>query len=141
MPMLRPINTIVLRVRRFEMWTCPGENSISIQVGVSSLLEGSGVIRVECQPCQMRKPVDPGLRVGLRALDWTDVMRFTIIWKRVRQKDLISHEKRTIPRNDLYNVDLIAPGDELLPAANKEPIVTPVYPLFNMFSRLDFFSR
>ena len=41
---------------------------------------------------------------------------------------------RTVPGDDLYDVDLVAAFDELLPPPDVEPVVAAVYPLYEAAS-------
>lgn len=76
--------------------------------------------------------VYPSLRVWLFVFDWPNIGRFSIVcWylaPRIQHK--LAKNRRTVPCNNLSNVDLISMGYQLLPSTRVVPIVSTVYPVF-----------
>lgn len=91
----------------------PHDELILINSGVRPRLERRGVVLGEGKHRFMVEPIDPCLRVGLGALDGTNVVRLAVV----------------VPRDDLNDIDGIAVGNQCLPTLGVQVIVGGVDPV------------
>ena len=116
MPVIRARNVVGCS-RVFGMRSSPHEDLVFRDDGISTILEAVCEIPVEMQPCNVRVPIDPCLRVWLGSLskrhseevrdesertdlDWPYVMRFAVIW-RERSIYLLEARKWGLPFQEI----------------------------------------
>ena len=85
-------------------------------IGISTSLEGGGVVSGHIQPRGVVEAVHPVLAIGLVTLNGTDVVGFAVV----------------VPGDDFDNIDRTAIADDCLPTRIIQMVVGHVNPLKTM---------